>query len=241
MADLDGGWLVLFSGGKESVWALDRTLENDLDVRRLLHVRPPTPDSAYHAPGAAVVPLAARSIGIPIVGAGPPTTDLEPPGLSAGGDDPPDPLEDVVGSLQDDLDGGVAGLVVGTVSDAVRAATVRSICDRLDIGFRAPLWGAEPRALATAMLEAGLEIHVVEVSAPGFDASWLGRRLDEGALAALDTLRRERGVHLLGEDGSYETIVTDGPLLARSIGVDAHREWHGTWGRLRITDAWLEQ
>lgn len=51
----------------------------------------------------------------------------------------------------------------------------------------------------------------------------------------------DHGVHLLGEDGSSETVVTDGPLLSRPIGFESYPEWHGTWGQPRITDAWLEE
>jgi len=98
----------------------------------------------------------------------------------------------------------------------------------------------DPRELAETMIESGLEIVVVEVTAPGFDESWLGRRLDRDALAELEALRRDQGVHLLGEGGEFETVVTDGPHMSRPIAFESHREWHGSWGRLRITDAWLE-
>jgi diphthine-ammonia ligase len=90
------------------------------------------------------------------------------------------------------------------------------------------------------MIDGGLEIVIVEVSAPGFDADWLGRRLDRAALADLEALRRECGIHLLGEDGEFETVVTDGPHMGRPIALEFEREWDGKWGRLRVTNAWLE-
>jgi len=87
---------------------------------------------------------------------------------------------------------------VGTVESEHRTDHVRSICNRVGCDFCAPLWGVDPRELAETMIESGLEIVVVEVTAPGFDESWLGRRLDRDALAELEALRRDQGVHLLG-------------------------------------------
>jgi len=112
---------------------------------------------------------------------------------------------------------------VGTVESEHRTDHVRSICNRVGCDFCAPLWGVDPRELAETMIESGLEIVVVEVTAPGFDESWLGRRLDRDALAELEALRRDQGVHLLGEGGEFETVVTDGPHMSRPIAFESHR------------------
>ncbi|AGB39880.1 Dph6-related ATP pyrophosphatase [Natronococcus occultus] len=247
MVASEGGWIALFSGGKDSSWALHRALEAGRDVRRLVIVRPPEGSHAYHAPATAVTRLAARSIGIPIVDAGLPATDLEPPDLRAtgrssatDGTEEFESLEVVLERLDDEFDGGLAGVVAGVVGNEFQVDRLRSLCDGLGCTFLAPLWRAEPRALATEMIDGGLEIVIVEVSAPGFDERWLGRRLDRNALIELEALGREHGVHLLGEDGAFETIVTDGPHMERPIALTVEREWNGDWGRLRIVDARLE-
>lgn len=247
MVASDGGWVALFSGGKDSSWALYRALEGGRDVRRLVVVRPPEGAHAYHAPATSVARLAAESLGIPAVDAGLPATDIEPPDLRATGRSSGtdgvenlEPLEVALERLDDEFEGGLAGVVAGVVGSEFQAERLRSLCAGLDCDFLAPLWRAEPRDLATAMIDGGLEIVIVEVSAPGFDADWLGRRLDRDALADLEVLRREHGTHHLGEDGEFETIVIDGPHMTRSIALEFEREWNGEWGRLRITDARLE-
>lgn len=246
MVPSDGGWVALFSGGKDSSWALHRALEAGYDVRRLVVVRPPEGSQAYHAPATSVARLAAESIGIPTVDAGLPSTDIEPPDLRPAAEDGSveevalEPLEVALERLDDEFDGGLEGVVAGVVESEFQADRLRSMCEDLDCEFLAPLWRAEPRELATEMIDGGLEILIVEVSAPGFDEDWLGRRLDRAALADLEALRREHGTHLLGEDGEFETVVTDGPHMARPITLEFEREWYGEWGRLRITDARLE-
>jgi uncharacterized protein (TIGR00290 family) len=113
------------------------------------------------------------------------------------------------------------------------------MCDRLDADLFAPLWQEDPRALADAMLAAGFEIKIIQVAAYGLDESWLGRTLDEAALDELAALNEEYGVHVLGEGGEFETLVTDGPHMDRPIRLDYETEWDGDRGSIRIEDAWL--
>jgi len=170
MSKPDDGWIVLFSGGKESSLALYQALENGRDVRRLVFVHSPTAASAYHAPAAPVVRLAAQSIGIPLVNAGLPAVDVEPPDIDA--DFAPDTevaegteidsFENTIHALDAELNGGVTGIIVGTVESEHRTDHVRSICNRVGCDFCAPLWGVDPRELAETMIESGLEIVVVD-------------------------------------------------------------------------------
>ena len=113
------------------------------------------------------------------------------------------------------------------------------MADRLDAEVFAPLWQEDPRELADAMLDAGFEITIIRVAAYGLDESWLGRTLDKEAIEELEALNESHGVHILGEGGEFETLVTDGPHMDRPIELDYETEWDGTRGTLRITDAEL--
>ncbi len=113
------------------------------------------------------------------------------------------------------------------------------MADRLGADLFAPLWHRNPLELGCEMVDAGFQITIVRVAAAGLDASWLGRRLDHDALEDLAVLNEEYGVHVLGEGGEYETVVTDGPHMDRPIELDGEPEWNGTRGTLRIEDAWL--
>ena len=86
-----------------------------------------------------------------------------------------------------------------------------------------PLWRADRGALLRRMLAEGLDIVFSCVKAPWFDASWIGRRLDDATLAAMEAIAamtRADGVPALdlgGERGEYHTMVLDGPLYAHRI------------------------
>jgi len=114
------------------------------------------------------------------------------------------------------------------------------MADRLDADLFAPLWQEDPTALAEEMLDAGFEITIIQVAAAGLGESWLGRTLDADALAELQELNDEYGVHVLGEGGEFETLVTDGPHMDRAIELEFTTEFDGTRGSIVVEDAWLE-
>jgi ABC transporter with metal-binding/Fe-S-binding domain ATP-binding protein len=239
MTDADR-WVALFSGGKDSSWALYRALAAGLDVSHLLTVHPGEDSYMYHVPETRLATLAAESIGIDLVEVDPGDLDAaDADDAGAQGDRELEPLEAALTDLQSDLDGGLAGVTAGAVESEFQTTRIRGMCDRLGIDLFAPLWQEEPRALADAMLDAGFEIRVIQVAAGGMGESWLGRRLDADALAELTALHEEYGVHILGEGGEFETFVTDGPHMSRPVELAYETVWEGMRGHIRVTDARL--
>jgi len=237
---MTGVWASLFSGGKDSSWALYRALETDRAVERLVTVHPGEDSYMYHVPATELAALAAESIGVSLVNVRP--ADLDAAGATdAGeqGDAELEPLEAALTELDAQLPGGLAGVTAGAIASEYQNSRIQAMCDRLEIGLFAPLWGRDPGKIAGEMLDAGFEITIIRVAAAGLDESWLGRTLDRDALAELETLNEEYGVHLLGEGGEFETLVRDGPHMSRRIELDYGTEWDGTRGHLRIEDAWL--
>ena len=235
-----GRWVALFSGGKDSSWALYRAFAEGLDVSHLLTVHPGEESYMYHVPETRLAALAAESIGIDLIEVDPGDLDAaDVDDAGAQGDRELEPLEAALTDLRGDLDGGLAGVTAGAVESEFQTSRIRGMCDRLGIDLFAPLWREDPHELATAMLDAGFEIRIVQVAARGFDESWLGRRLDADALAELVALNEAHGVHVLGEGGEFETLVTDGPHMSRPLELAYETAWEGTRGHIRVTDAGL--
>jgi len=237
---MSGAWVSLFSGGKDSSWALYRALERGLPVDRLVTVHPDGDSYMYHVPATELAALAAESVGIELV-------TVEPESFDAGaaedagaqGDAELEPLEERLVELDADLPDGIAGITAGAVESEFQTSRIEAMAERLEVELFAPLWQEDPGLLAEAMLDAGFEITIVQVAAAGLDESWLGRALDREALAELRTLNDEYGVHVLGEGGEYETLVTDGPHMDRPIELEYDVGWDGTRGRIVVRDARL--
>jgi len=231
-------WVGLFSGGKDSSWAVYQALEDGLNVTRLLTVHPSDDSYMYHVPETQLARLAAESIGIELVEVDPGDLEAtEAVDSAAQGDAELEPLEAALTELAAEID--LAGVTAGAIESEFQTNRIQGMCDRLGIDLFAPLWQRDPEQLAADMLAAGFEITILQVAAYGLDESWLGRRLDAEAIDDLRELNDEYGVHLLGEGGEFETFVTDGPHMSQRIDLEYDTEWNENSGRIRITDAAL--
>jgi len=231
-------WASLFSGGKDSSWALYRALEDGLNVTRLVTVHPGDDSYMYHVPATDLATLAAESVGIDLLEIDPGDLGAESATDSAAqGDAELEPLEAALRELAGAEE--LAGVTAGAVESEFQTSRIEAMCDRLGIDLYAPLWQRDPVDLVEAMLDAGFEILIVQAAAAGLDESWLGRRLDADALDDLLDLNERYGVHPLGEGGEFETLVTDGPHMARPIELEWERVWEGSRGHLQVTDARL--
>lgn len=235
---MSGSWVGLFSGGKDSSWAVYRALEDGLNVDRLLTVHPSADSYMYHVPETQLAELAAESMGIDHLSVD--SGDLgATDAVDAGtqGDRELEPLEAALRELSDEVD--LTGVTAGAIESEFQTHRIEDMCDRLDIDLFAPLWQRDAEELAAEMLEAGFEIIILQVAAYGLDESWLGRTLDADAVDELRELNEAYGVHLLGEGGEFETFVTNGPHMSKRIALEYDTEWNGDSGRIRITDAEL--
>lgn len=231
-------WVSLFSGGKDSSWALYQALEAGLNVSRLVTVHPRGDSYMYHVPATRLTRLAAESIGIDLVEVEPDDFEAEAvTDSSAQGDAELEPLEAALRDLRGEVD--LVGVTAGAVESEYQTSRIQGMCDRLGVDLFAPLWQRDPRELAEAMFEAGFDVRIVQVAAGGLDESWLGRRLDADALADLERLNERYGVHILGEGGEFETLVVDGPHMSRRIDLEYETVWEGTRGHVDVVDARL--
>lgn len=215
----------LFSGGKDSTYALYLAQQAGMEVSDLLTVLPREASMLYQVPNVEWAGLSAEALGIPH------RTVRSAEGAEA-----------ELRALRRGLEGGDArGVVVGAVASDYQFVRVHQVCDALGLWVYAPLWRKDPQSLLRECLEAGFTILIVAVSAEGLGPSWLGRTLDEDAIRDLHGLHESHGVHPAGEGGEYETWVVDGPNFGARIGVrEAEKRWEGTSGTYAVREAALE-
>jgi ABC transporter with metal-binding/Fe-S-binding domain ATP-binding protein len=215
----------LFSGGKDSSYALFVARHYAWEVTHLVTVFSESPESyMYHVPAVELTRLAAQSIGIPLVEV---VT-------------PPEPEKELI-PLRDTLAGlGIDGIVSGALASEYQRRRLDQICDDIGIKSFAPLWHKSPRELVGEMVDEGFEIMIVGCAAEGLDERWLGRVLDRDALKELDRLHDKYGIHVAGEGGEYESMVLSGPHMKKRICVDYEKEWRIHSGKIIVKKAWLE-
>jgi ABC transporter with metal-binding/Fe-S-binding domain ATP-binding protein len=214
----------LVSGGKDSIFAIQKALEDGHEVTYLINVIPERDDSyMYHSINLHMVELISTACEIPLIqqqSSG--IKELE--------------LDDLTLALKKvDVD----GVTVGAVESQYQASRVQKICDSLGLKVYAPLWHKDPEELLNEMAKT-LDIRIVRVAADGLDKSWLGRPINVNSIESLKALNRRYMVHMAGEGGEYETLVLDAPFYKKRIEImKSEIVWEGNTGSLKILEAKL--
>lgn len=218
---------VLFSGAKDSTFAIYKAMNMGLNVKFLVTILPKSDESyMFHHPNVRWTRLHAEAMGIPLV-----TKETE----GKEGKEIED-LKEVINSLKPEID----GVVSGALASRYQKARIDALCRQLGIESISPHWDRGMKAYLEELLICGFDVIITAVAAEGFDQSWLGRRLDSKAIADLEKLNKKHGIHTGGEGGEYESFVLDAPMFRKKIRIlRAHKEWDGARGFYIIDEAQL--
>lgn len=196
---------VLFSGGKDSVYACRRALEKN-EVACLITIVSENPDSyMFHTPNIRHSEMQAEALGIPqLFWPTPGEKEAELADLQA-----------AIAAARDRF--GLQGIVTGAIESVYQAARVQRICRSLDLWCFNPLWQINQVDYLRLLLWEGFRVIVSGVFAYPFDESWLGAELDEEHILALERLQKRYRINPSGEGGELETFVLDGPIFKKRI------------------------
>jgi diphthine-ammonia ligase len=196
---------VLFSGGKDSVYACRRAMEKN-EVACLITLVSENPDSyMFHTPNIRHSEIQAEALGIPQLCW--PTRGEKEAELAD--------LEAAISAARDRF--GLQGIVTGAIESVYQAARVQRICRALDLWCNNPLWQINQVDYLKLLLSEGFQVIISGVFAYPFDESWLGAELDDGHILALEMLQKKYKINPSGEGGELETFVLDGPIFRRRI------------------------
>ena len=220
----------LYSGGKDSTFAISCAKEMGHNVVCFVTIHPIADDSyLFHYPNSWITLYLANAMQIPLIA------------FQVGGrskDDETKALEGAIARAKSLY--GIEGIVHGGISSNFQRQAFEGICLRQRIAVVAPLWNSEPEAYIIKLVERGFHIIIVGVSAMGLGKEWLGRELDEKAIAVLVSLSKKYGFNLTFEGGEAETLVIDCPLFWKKLQINsAHIQWDGQRGIFEIRDVEL--
>ena len=215
----------LYSGGKDSTFALYLAEQMGHDVPYLVNIMPEDEASwIFHTPNLSVVPLMAESMGKKLVTA--PSTGSE---------------EGDMDGLRRALEGlDVEGVVTGALWSDYQWDRMNMVCGDLGLKVITPMWRKDQDMMMDQMLDAGIRAVIVGCFAEGLDESWLGREIDRAAVAELKELRKKYGISIMGEGGEYESMTLWSPMHSKELRIDSSEvSWTRGSGTLRVTSASL--
>lgn len=217
----------LVSGGKDSIYSAYLADTQGMPVDELVTLTPADPDSMmFHTPNLAWVALQGQAWG------------KRSRSVEVRGPSEADELE----AVRRALTGAHGPVVAGAIASTYQWSRLHTVTYELGRPLYTPLWGKEPGRVVRAEVGAGLDIRLVHLAAEPLTADLLGRRLDLGLVEELERRSREiRPVHVAGEGGEFETLVTDLPDWSHRIVLDeVDPQSRGPVHRLVVRRAHLE-
>ncbi len=220
---------VLFSGGKDSTYAVHLAKQAGHEVVCLLSMEPQNKESfLFHVPNIRMTELQARAMKISLVL------------IQTSGKKTKEYLDLKNALIQLKKSKKIQGIVTGAVNSIYQATRMQSIANELDLFCFNPLWQTKPSAHWHELLLQGFEIQLVSVAAHGLDKKWLGKTISNENVDALIALERSHGISPIGEGGEYESYVLDAPLFRKKIRILKFKdEWKGLQGTRHIVKAQL--
>jgi len=220
----------LFSGGKDSTFAIHMAQKQGHKVTCLLSIDPKSDEShLLHHPNMKWTKLQSESMGIPqiVISSNSDKTDDE---LSA--------LETLLKNAKKQFH--IEGLIHGGIKSQFQKDKFEIICSKLNLVPLAPLWHMAPYQYMSNLIDSNFVFIMTTVSSDGLDDSWLGKPLSKPDIDILNDLSLKFGFNLNFEGGEAETYVINCPLFATPIQINkSEKIWDGYRGRFEIVDAEL--
>ena len=217
----------LFSGGKDSTYAIHLAEKLGYKVSILLTVEPASDESYYfHYPNIWITRLQAEAMEKNLLTA--------PAGASKD-----EELQALI-TLIDRVSGEIDGILSGVVKSGLQYRLFKKICEERGLKLVTPLWNQDPFKLLRQMIGEGFKIMIVGVAAEGLGKELLGKTLDDKLMEFLEERSKRYGISPIGEGGEFETLVLDAPIFKKRIEIlDYEIRWSGYDGFIKIKDAKL--
>jgi ABC transporter with metal-binding/Fe-S-binding domain ATP-binding protein len=220
----------LFSGGKDSTYAIYLAQKQGHEISCLLSVFPKSDEShLLHHPNIRWTRLQSESMCIPQLTI---TTDSDDTDVELFA------LETLLQNAKDQF--GVEGLVHGGIKSNFQKDKFQTICSKLNLIAVTPLWNTDPEQYLGDLLNSKFDFVMTTVSSNGLDDSWLGKIISKSDLDTLKHLSKKFGFNLNFEGGEAETFVINCPFFSNPIKINKfEKNWDGYRGRFEIVDAEL--
>jgi len=215
---------VLYSGGKDSTYAIEKCLQKKWRIKYLLSIKPTRNDCyLFHFPTVEVTKELAPMLGLKHIYA---TCDIADPKQEA------KIVRDIV--AQNPVDAIILG---GIGLQETQLKSIRDAVFDLGVEVFASHAGEDHEKLLREMIDKGYDIRITQVAVDGLGKPWIGKKISKETFSQLKKLAEYYGFHIGAEGGHYDTLVIDGPIFQKRLDItssEVHME-DSLCGHLKVT------
>jgi len=186
--------VALFSGGKESLYAVYKAILEGVKPDMLIHIIYQFPRPSPHTLNIEVVKEIARSIGFPFI------TFRTTKGKEK------QQTIDFLTKLK------VKSIVAGDIYIDEHRAYLEEICRKIGAECYEPLWNSIPEKLLMEMMNLNFKVLIVGLDPRKLSEEWLGQVISKENVSDFISYSKIRRFDPCGEHGEYHTIVIDSVL-----------------------------
>lgn len=201
---------ILYSGGKDSTFAIQHAREKGWNIKYLISVKPARKDCyLFHYATVELTKELAEMMGIPHFYAG--CKAAEPAKEAA-------IVKEIVSKNQKKMkvDAVVLG---GTGLQETQIRSIQNALRQLGVDVFASHAGEEHDIIMEEMLNRGYEILITQIASDGL-RGWLGKKITKENFSQLKKDSVKYGFHIGFEGGYADTLVTDCPLFPKRLVIE---------------------
>lgn len=195
----------LFSGGKDSCYALLKAMEKEDAVCLISIVSSNKESYMFHTPNIEYTKLQARAIGLELI-------QKVTPGAK---EEELKELKDAILEAKNRYK--IEGIVTGAIASVYQSSRIQKICDELGLFCYNPLWLMDQENLLYELVDNGFKVIITGIFAYPLDEKWIGRMIDKKTIAELVKLKDAYQMNPAGEGGEIETMVIDAPIFNKNV------------------------
>ena len=195
----------LFSGGKDSTYAMYKVMEEH-DVICLITIKSENPDSyMFHTPNIDLAELQAKALEIPLLTfktKGKKEKELVD-------------LKNAIAKAKESFQ--IEGITTGALFSEYQASRIQKICDELDLKCINPLWHMDQEKEMREIIQEGFKFILTSIAALGLSKEWLGKVITNEDIDKLVELKKRYKINVAGEGGEFESLMINGPIFKRKL------------------------
>ncbi len=196
---------VLFSGGKDSTYALFKAMKKEEVVCLISIISKNEESYMFHTPNINMTKLQAQAINLPLIQE---TTDGRK-------EKELDDLKKAITKAKETFK--IQGIVTGAIESVYQSSRIQKLCDELNLKCINPLWKKDQEELLNDLVKDKFKVIIIAIAAEGMTKDFLGKEIDKDMIKKLKEINKKYQSNLAGEGGEFETTVLDAPFFKKQI------------------------